>query len=153
MRSRCGGARVRAGRIARSALLSLLAACADFDPPAPVVLPDEVVADPSLARDVQPIFTARCATAGCHNVATHQGDLVLTPERTYEETVNVPAQLVTTMPLVRPSDADSSWLVRMIEADPERRLHNVRMPLGRPALTPNQIQTIVNWVERGAPRN
>jgi hypothetical protein len=41
----------------------------------------------------------------------------------------------------------------MIQADPERRFFVERMPLGRTPLTDNQIATIINWVNAGAPRN
>ena len=34
-----------------------------------------------------------------------------------------------------------------------RRLGLARMPLASGPLTPNQIQTIVNWISRGAPND
>jgi hypothetical protein len=54
---------------------------------------------------------------------------------------------------VVPGDASTSWLVAMIGDDAAARFHNARMPLGGQPLTPNQIATIVNWIENGALRN
>ena len=57
------------------------------------------------------------------------------------------------MDRVEPGDAGYSWLVRMIEDDDAARLQFPRMPLASEPLTDNQIATIVNWIENGAPRN
>jgi hypothetical protein len=54
---------------------------------------------------------------------------------------------------VRPGDAANSWLVIAIGDDAARRGSLPRMPLASGPLTPNQIQTIVNWVTRGAPND
>jgi hypothetical protein len=131
----------------------IVVACTDFEAPEPVVLPDVLVANPSFERDIQPIFTARCATASCHNLATQQLGLNLQAGYAYDEIVEVESPSSHEMPYIRPFDPDSSWLVRMIQADPERRFFTERMPLGRAPLTPNQIATIINWVNAGAPRN
>ena len=131
----------------------IVVACTDFEAPEPVVLPDVLVANPSFERDIQPIFAARCATASCHNLATQQLGLNLQAGYAYDEIVEVESPSSHEMPYIRPFDPDSSWLVRMIQADPERRFFTERMPLGRTPLTPNQIATIINWVNAGAPRN
>ena len=44
-------------------------------------------------------------------------------------------------------------MVIAIQDNAERRLGLARMPLGSGPLTPNQIQTIVNWINRGAPND
>jgi hypothetical protein len=54
---------------------------------------------------------------------------------------------------VRPGNGDNSWLVIAIRDDGARRMGLARMPLGSGPLTANQIQTIVNWVNRGAPND
>lgn len=141
-------------RTAAAALIIATAiACTDFEAPEEVVVPDVLVANPSFDRDIQPIFTARCATASCHNLATQQVGLNLQTGYSYDEIVDVGSPSSHQMPYIRPFDADSSWLVRMIQADPARRFFTERMPLGRAPLTDNQIATIVNWVNAGAPRN
>jgi len=141
------------GAFAAAALLAAVVACTDFEAPEPVVLPDVLVANPSFDRDIQPIFTARCATASCHNFATQQMGLNLQAGAAYDAIVDHDSPTSHDLPYIRPFQPDSSWLVRMIQADPARRFFNERMPLGRTPLTDNQIATIINWVNAGAPRN
>lgn len=141
----------RAGRVLRTAAAAsalALGACADFDAPSsPVVsLPDVLVAMPDFASDIQPIFTATCATGSCHSRATHQAGLVLQAPDSYASLVNVPSTREPGRLRVAPGNADTSTLVRAIEGTGSVQ----RMPLGRPPLTPNQIGTIRNWVNQGA---
>ncbi len=143
------------GWIGGTAALIVVAAvaCTDFMAPVPSQLPDVVVANPSFDRDIQPIFTARCATAGCHNLASQQLGLNLQAGYAYDEIVDSGSPSSRDMMYVRPLRPDSSWLIRMIQVDPAQRFHLERMPLGRDPLTGNQIATIINWVNAGAPRN
>ena len=133
--------------------LALAAACADFDAPEDPTfgLPDEPIAMPSFPADIAPILDRRCATGGCHSPASHQAALILTPDRAWELTVNASSILRPGMDRVEPGDPDNSWLVRMIEADPERRDGHPRMPLATIPLTDNQIGNIRRWIEQGAP--
>ena len=128
-------------------------ACTDFEAPETEVLPDVLVTNPSFERDIQPIFTARCATASCHNLATQQMGLNLEAGHAYDAIVDEDSPTSHDLAYIRPFQPDSSWLVRMIQADPARRFFVERMPLGRTPLTDNQIATIINWVSAGAPRN
>ncbi|MFN2397850.1 MAG: hypothetical protein ABR543_04300 [Gemmatimonadaceae bacterium] len=132
-----------------------VSSCADFESPEDPTggLPDVAISDPSFSADIQPIFTKRCSIGGCHSLASRQGDLVLVSGFAYDSLVRVPAVLNPSFERVEPGDSDSSWLVRMIDADPARRNNNARMPLLSTPLTPNQIATIVNWIDRGAQRN
>jgi hypothetical protein len=45
----------------------------------------------------------------------------------------------------------NSWLAIVISDDAVRRNGVSRMPLGSGPLTPNQVATIRNWINRGAP--
>jgi hypothetical protein len=54
---------------------------------------------------------------------------------------------------VSPSQPNLSWLVAMISDDAAARQGFSRMPLASHPLTPNQIATIVRWIEQGAQRN
>lgn len=129
--------------------------CADFestvDPSGG--LPDVEVLNPSFANDIQPIFTRRCAIGGCHTVNSRRATLVLTAGHAYDSIVNKTAFLAPQFDRVEPGNADSSWVVRMIEENDARRFNFARMPLGGQPLTRNQIATIVNWIENGALRN
>lgn len=144
---------MRRAVLAVTSAVVLAMACTDFEAPKVKALPDVLVANPTLSIDLQPIFTARCATAGCHNFATHQVGLNLAPGYAYDNTVNVQAVFRPLWKRIVPFKPDSSFLVQVLLADPSKHPEISRMPLGRPPLTDNQINTIINWVSRGALRN
>ena len=129
--------------------------CADFESTVDPTggLPDVEVLNPSFANDIQPILTRRCAIGGCHTVNTARATLVLTAGHAYDSIVNKTAFLAPQFDRVEPGNADSSWVVRMIEENDARRVNFARRPLGGQPLTRTQIATIVNWIENGAPRN
>ncbi len=129
--------------------------CADFDSPEDITggAPDELVEHPSFSHDIQPIFTARCSQGGCHTMASAQLGVVLEPGHSYDSLVNHIAVLDGSFVRVKPGDHENSWLWRMLQEDDVLREHNPRMPLAASPLTPNQLQTIVNWIEDGAPDN
>ena len=135
--------------------LAAAVSCADFDSVVDPAfgLPDVVVATPSFQDDIQPMLDRRCSIGGCHSLATAQAGLRLDAAASYESLVGVPSTLRPQFLRVAPGDAPNSWLVRMIGDDPAARLGHQRMPLSSLPLTPNQIATIVNWIEQGAPRN
>lgn len=143
---------MRIGRVL-SMLMSLCAAsCADFtgtiDPTHG--LPDVVVEDPVFLRDIVPIFERRCAFGGCHSPASAQAGLVLTRNVAHPMLVDQPARLRPAEVRVVPFSAATSWLMTMIREEQGPRGGFSRMPLGSGPLTPNQIATIANWIDRGA---
>ena len=142
-------------RVLTMVAAGVIGACADFDGVVNPTggLPDVVVAVPQFSRDIVPIFERRCGIGGCHSDAAHQAGLVLTATAAHAAIVNQPAQTRLGQILVRPGDADNSWLVIAIRDDEARRMGLARMPLASGPLTPNQIQTVVNWVNRGAPND
>jgi hypothetical protein len=142
-------------RVVMLVAAGVIGACADFDGVVNPTggLPDVVVAVPQFNRDIVPIFERRCGIGGCHSESAHQAGLVLTPSAAHASLLNRPSQTRLGQILVRPGDADNSWLVIAIRDDDVRRLGLARMPLASGPLTPNQIQTIVNWVNRGAPND
>jgi len=144
---------MRRAMLAVTSAVVLAVACVDFEAPKVTLPPDVLVANPSLSNDVQPIFTARCATSSCHNFATHQVGMTLAPGYTYDKTVNVQAVFRPSWKRIVPLKPDSSFLVQVLLADPSKHPEISRMPLGRPPLTDNQINTIINWVSQGALRN
>ena len=135
--------------------IGIVAACADFEGVVNSTggLPDVVVDLPQFQRDIMPIIERRCGIGGCHSESAHQGGLFLTRDSAWKALVNRPSALRAGEVLVRPGDAANSWMVIAIRDDAARRLGLARMPLGSGPLTPNQIQTIVNWVNRGAPND
>lgn len=138
------------------AALGAAAACADFEPvnDATRGVPDVVVQQPVFERDVQPIFTKRCAVGGCHSAATRQFGLTLEAGFARAAVVNQRAHSSPgpdTVLLVKPGDHTNSWLWRRIQPDPSLRAGLPRMPLAATPLTANQIATIANWIDEGAP--
>jgi hypothetical protein len=135
--------------------LALTLGCADFetslDPSGGA--PDVLVPNPSFSANVAPIFEKRCSVGGCHSFATHQAGLTLDPSVAYDALVGVSSTLRPDEKRVRPGEPSRSWLVTMISADDAARQGYSRMPLATQPLTPNQIATIVRWIEQGALRN
>ncbi len=156
-RERSRWLRVSANAFGAAALVMIAAlpSCADFDSgidPA-FGLPDVVVGDPSFSGDIQPILDQRCSIGGCHSLATAQAGLTLATGASYASLVGVASTLRPQYLRVAPGDAENSWLIRMISDDPAARFGHQRMPLSSLPLTPNQIATITNWIEQGAPNN
>jgi hypothetical protein len=149
------GVRRAASALGALVTVPLALGCADFETAVDPTggAPDTLVPNPSFSANVAPIFEKRCGVGGCHSVATHQADLTLTPDRAYDSLVGVASSRVPTMLRVRPLDPDQSRLVRMIGPDDAARRGFSRMPLATEPLTPNQIATIVRWIEQGALRN
>lgn len=108
----------------------------------------------TLSGDVQPIFTANCAFSGCHAGSSPALGQNLSAGQAYGSIVSVPSQEVPALLRVHPSFPDSSYLVHKIQGTQGSvGGSGVRMPLGGPALTPEQIATIRSWIAAGAPNN
>jgi hypothetical protein len=112
-----------------------------------------------LARDVQPIFTAKCATTGCHAGTTPAGAHTLEDGLTYADNVNVKALNPANGLRVKPGSVKGSFLAKKILALGIKD-GTLPMPSGCPAtpptsgcLTPQEIVTILSWIQRGAPND
>jgi len=114
----------------------------------------------SFARDVQPIFTARCAITSCHTGPTQQasGKQSLDAGVAYADSVNSPA---TTGKLLRvkPGSIRGSQLAHRILGQGLPRGGAV-MPQGCPGfppaggcLTTGEMFTILSWIAEGAPND
>jgi len=86
----------------------------------------------SFAKNVLPILNDRCSS--CHGGPTPRAGVDLS---SYDSVMN--SQVIT------PSDAQNSRLVIAVESG--------LMPRSGDPLTADQIQTITNWVNAGAPNN
>lgn len=103
----------------------------------------------SLSRDVQPIFNANCAFAGCHAGANAQSGLRLEAGLSYRNLVNVASAVRPSVSRVKPGDPDNSVLVQKLDGAPGV---GSRMPLGG-SLPNAEIQTIRAWISAGAKDN
>ena len=110
--------------------LAALIACSDYESPSDPAfgLPDVAVAEPTLERDVQPIFTRRCSIGGCHSLVSRRAGLVLTPDSSY-------AMLVERVAFGLPGDVmlEASWLPPVQVFGVKANLVNAALsaPLGR----------------------
>jgi len=102
----------------------------------------------SFAGVVQPIFTASCATGGCHSSTGPAGDLDLSPGQSYAALVNMPALQRPDLKRILPDEPDSSYLYHRLTGAQGATL----MPPGG-ALPAGQIAEIRQWIEEGAQNN
>lgn len=107
------------------------------------------VSNVSFSSDVQPIFTASCATMGCHRTPNPQAALNLLQGQSWSQLVNVTSQGYAPALRVVPGDPDGSVLYNKI-ADTGR--FGARMPENG-VLTAGEIDLIRQWIQDGAPNN
>jgi len=105
----------------------------------------------TLSANVQPIFTASCATAGCHSSGNPNVPMSLAAGQSYGNTVGVPCsecpprlRVLACGPLT-----SQSYLVAKLEGTDI--CSGTRMPAAAP-LSSKDVQTIVDWIAQGAPQ-
>jgi hypothetical protein len=87
-------------------------------------------------RDILPILRSNCAKSTCHDVASHQEDIIL------DSYQNVMAS-----DIVKPFDLGDSELFEVItETDPEKRMPEPP----NESLSADQIALIAQWIQQGA---
>jgi hypothetical protein len=110
-------------------------------------------AAPTLSMLEKELFQPRCNAAGCHDAGGRAGGLELTPGASYAGLVNVPARNVGAVEegLVRvvPGDPGRSFLVAKLEAHLPVAW-GVRMPIGRPPLSSEELGRVRAWIQAGA---
>ncbi len=115
-------------------------------------------AAPSFANDVQPIFTTKCATSGCHQGFQPAGGQSLEPGMSCSSSVNTPSQnpkaLTHGLKRVEPGSLRTSYMARKILGKGLIRGQDDSMPQGCPVtvpcLTPAEHYTILSWIQTGA---
>ena len=103
---------------------------------------------PSLANDVQPIFTASCA--GCHFAGAGGIPPDLRSGFMRAATVGVTSSCNGLVYVVTGNAAQSYLHQKVASATPAC---NQQMPPGGPFLTAGQLQIIADWINAGAPDN
>lgn len=108
----------------------------------------------SFASQLQPILTASCASAQCHDANQPQQDLNLTAGAAYRALVNVNStqSTCTSYKLVLPGQPDQSYLIFKL-AGSGACFTGSRMPKGASALSAAQLQLFRDWIANGAPNN
>jgi hypothetical protein len=168
-------------RLPRAAALPLLAAAAACaacgsaatldgqgqDPPAATTCPIQTeIAAPAFSAHVLPMLRSTCganSATSCHGSPSPVGHVSYAPSLAAAE---VHAQLVGVEPSsappdagwmrIAPGDAARSWLVEKVTSDDPGgvgQAYGNRMPYGLPNLCDPTVQTLVNWIERGAPND
>ena len=97
---------------------------------------------------VEPIFASSCAIGACHDSASSQAGLDLTPGASYENIVDVMSTQMMTQSRITPFDLDVSYLYAKITGTGMLS----QMPVGG-SLSDEQIVAFRNWIQDGAPRN
>lgn len=120
-----------------------------------------------LTRDVQPIFTARCAIPSCHSGPSPSGGHTLEAGKTWADNVNVKSLNPANGLRVKPGSIKGSFLARKILGIGIKDGSSF-MPQGCPGLpptcpnnppncggclTPEEIVVILSWIQRGAPND
>ncbi|MCK9426029.1 MAG: cytochrome c [Ignavibacteriaceae bacterium] len=90
-------------------------------------------------KHIQPIFTVKCTSSGCHDDETRAGSLSLTSWTN----AHIPG-------IINDYEPATSRLVWAIEG---QLGSNSMPPFGYPALTQNQIEGIITWIKEGAKNN
>lgn len=117
-----------------------------FTPPAPCPVH---VTFSSYSGQIQPIFTASCATAGCHTGVIPVAGLNLSAGKSYALLVNVVSSGYGPAVRVVPSDTLASVLWHKVNGT---GVYGQQMPpVGN--LTSSQIALIGAWIGAGAPNN
>ncbi len=87
-------------------------------------------------QQVLPILLSNCTMSGCHDVASHKEDVILTNYQYVMSTAGI-----------RPGRPfDSEIYERIIDSDPRKRMP----PSPNTSLTTQQQQLIYNWIQQGA---
>jgi hypothetical protein len=97
------------------------------------------------------IFNSNCAISGCHLGSSAPFELDLSEGNSFGKLVNTSSQEVPSLLRVKPDDPDNSYLVIKIENGPN--IVGQQMPLGRPPLSQEQINSIREWILDGAKNN
>lgn len=96
------------------------------------------------------VFAVSCAISGCHTGAAPQAGMDLSPGAAYGATVGVPSSERPDLNRIEPFAPDASYLIKKVRGDAD--VVGSPMPLTG-ALTGDQFQLLVDWVQRGAPKD
>jgi hypothetical protein len=102
----------------------------------------------TLSGHVQPIFDARCATAGCHGDIAPAAGLDLTDGAARGNLLEVASTQNPEVDLVTPGNPTNSYLMKKLL---EAGFAGVQMPKGADALSDAELDTVRLWISYGAP--
>lgn len=126
-----------------AALAACLGGCSDQGDPTDGE-PDGAI---SYAGDIQPIFSASCASNDCHGGPEPALGLSLVAGSSYANIVDQPSLQRPDLRLVLPGEPDSSYLYLKLVGT--AGIDGARMPFGG-TLPQASIDRIGDWIARGA---
>ena len=106
----------------------------------------------SLAGEVQPIFSASCASASCHGGASPKQGLSLETGMAHAAVVGVASAQCASLKLVEAGDASKSYLTQKLEGS-GTCFTGARMPFGAAPLDSAKLALIRTWIDQGAKDN
>ncbi len=104
--------------------------------------------DPKFTALQSNVFDLGCSTKSCHG-SDGAGNLFLTKDKSYTAMVNIRSSLDSKYYIVRPGNADSSYLYLKLTNPPSGAL----MPKGNPKLSDAKIAAVKEWINNGALNN
>lgn len=105
---------------------------------------------PSFSQVVNEILVRRgCAAGNCHGGDAGGLTLTTVAQTNYDNLVNVPSNDQPALLLVKPGDADNSYLIRKLDGSGS----GARMPIGGGPLSSTDLNNIKDWINSGAPNN
>jgi hypothetical protein len=109
------------------------------------------VLEPTLGSIQANVLSPSCATSACHSGSPpHSAPVSLDPGRSWAETVEVGSSQAP-LQLVNPGHPEASYLLLKVKGTAGNAGGiSTRMPIGAPALTPEQIDAIETWIANGA---
>ena len=105
----------------------------------------------SFAGQVQPVFTASCASAGCHTGNRPAASLSLASGAAFAALVNVPSSSCGSRLRVKPAAVSASYLVDKLLGT--NLCSGTQMPKAGSGLPAAQLSAITGWICQGAPNN
>jgi hypothetical protein len=134
------------------AIAVLAAACGHDTAP-----PDAAPGEPTLAAIRGGVFNSNCALSSCHARPTLAARLDLHDDGLCHTLVRTRSCLFGDKLLVVPGKPEASFLMDKLRGvnltgtpNEECGTTNQRMPLGQPALSPDKLAQIENWIRAGA---
>jgi len=113
--------------------------------------PADGAAAVSFAGQIQPIFSASCASGSCHGGAFPLQGLSLEAGKAHAALVGVQAQQCS-LKRVEPGDASQSYLTQKLEGAGSC-FQGSRMPAGAAPLDSAKLALIRAWIDQGAKDN
>ncbi|MFK7924145.1 MAG: hypothetical protein AB8H47_19460 [Bacteroidia bacterium] len=128
--------------------LMILSACKE-----PIPEPTYTPPDSSFGLIYSNIFAPSCALSGCH-VSGQEAPLLM-GENVYQSIVGMAATngeaMQIGLQLIKPFDADSSFMYQKLVYDSSAFQFGAPMPQGGISLADDKIAFVKEWIEAGAP--